>query len=197
MKIFSKLYDQVMLWSQHANAPYYLAGLSFSEAVFFPIPPDVMLAPMSLAKPQKAFRFATISTLASTAGAVLGYALGMFLLFVVMPYIIKFGYASAFQQTRYWFNDYGFWILLIAAFTPLPFKLFTIAAGSLHIALLPFVIGSLIGRGGRFYLVSGLMKCGGEKLQKWLRSSVDLLGWIVIILCLGIFFYYFYQKYNG
>lgn len=183
MKLFSHLYDKMMQWARHKHAPYYLAGISFSESSFFPIPPDFMLAPMSLARPDKAIWYATITTVTSVLGALLGYCIGMFFFDLVQPWIAKLGYADAYATVQHWFSVWGFWILFLAgSVSPVPFKLFTIAAGALHMALLPFVIGSFVGRGARFYLVSFLMRLGGAKMDQTLRRWVDYLGWIVLVL---------------
>ncbi len=183
MKLFSKLYLLVMRWSSHRHAPFYLAANSFAESVFWPIPPDVMLAPMSLANPPRAWFFALLTTLSSVLGALLGYALG-YLLFepLVWPAIEAFGYQSQFATVQAWFDQYGIWVVLIAAFTPIPYKLFTVTAGLLHMALLPFVLISLFGRGLRFFLVAGLMRWGGVRMEKQLFKYIDLLGWATVLL---------------
>lgn len=189
MKLFSRLYTRVMRWAKHRHAPYYLAGLSFTESSFFPIPPDVMLAPMSLAEPKRAWFYATITTFCSTLGALLGYLIGTFFLLAIHPLIVKFGYVQDFNLAQHWFDQWGFWVLFLAAFTPLPFKMFTIAAGAVHMPLLPFIIGSFIGRGSRFYLVSALMRWGGEPFERWLRTWIDIIGWgtlLIIIIALFI-----------
>src|SRR5690606_22523107 len=103
----------------HRHAPWYLGGLSFAESSFFPIPPDVMLAPMSLAQPRKAMRFALIATLTSVAGGVFGYFVGMFALELIAPWIQRAGYWEYYQLAQRWFEQWGFWIVLIAGFSPI------------------------------------------------------------------------------
>lgn len=182
MKVFSRLYDSVMGWARHPNAPRYLAANSFAESVFWPIPPDVMLAPMSLSQPNKAWRYASITTLFSVLGAAVGYLLG-YLLFepIAMPLIEAFHYERHLVTTKAWFAEYGIWVVLIAAFTPIPYKVFTITAGLLQMAILPFILISVLGRGLRFFLVAGLMKWGGAKMEAKLRQYVDWLGWLCIV----------------
>ena len=191
MKIFSKLYQLVMQWARHPHAPYYLAALSFAESSFFPIPPDVMLAPMSLAKPRSALWYAFLTTLTSTLGGVFGYVIGMFFFALIHPYLMRFGYWDIYLQIQHYFNEWGFWIIFIAGFSPLPYKLFTIAAGALHIALLPFIIASFIGRGSRFFLVSCLMMWGGEPMERLLHRYVDRIAWASLLLVvIGCLIYY-------
>ena len=144
MKIFSKLYARVMIWSRHRHAERYLAGLSFAESSFFPIPPDVMLAPMSLAKPAQAWRFAFVTTVASLLGGLFGYLLGYFAMGAVEPWITELGYQAKFLQAKQWFDEWGFWAIFIAGFSPIPYKIFTITAGVISMALLPFIILSFI-----------------------------------------------------
>ncbi|MFN2121786.1 MAG: YqaA family protein [Anaerolineales bacterium] len=183
MRIFSSLYDRVMVWSRHRHAPWYLAGLSFSESSFFPIPPDVMLAPMSMAKPRAAFRLAALTTAASVLGGLLGYLIGHFAFDLITPLVTEGGrYAKPFAAAEAWFEKWGVWAVLIAGFSPIPYKVFTISAGVLHMALIPFLIASAVGRGGRFFLVSALMAWGGERMESGLRTYVDRVGWIMVLL---------------
>lgn len=181
MRIFGALYDRCLRWAGHRHAPTYLAGLSAAESVVFPIPPDVMLAPMTLARPHRWWRFALLCTLASVAGGLLGYALGSLALDAVWPWIERSGRAEAFHEVQALFTRYGFWIVFVAGFTPIPYKVFTIASGAAGIGLIPFTLGSLVGRGGRFFLVAGLVAFGGERLERLIRRYVEWLGWIVAI----------------
>ncbi len=173
----------MMQWARHRHAPYYLALVSFSESSFFPIPPDFMLAPMALARPDRAWRYATLTTVTSVLGALFGYAIGMFFFNFIKPIMVDLGYMQSYEQVQIWFMAWGFWILFLAgSVSPIPFKFFTIAAGTLHMALLPFIIGSFFGRGARFYLVSGLMRWGGERMEEGLRRCIDWLGWVLIVI---------------
>lgn len=186
MKIFSALYGWMMVWSRHRHAPYYLFGLSFAESSVFPIPPDVMLAPMALARPQQAMFYALITTIASVLGGIFGYLIGMFCFAFVHPWIIQLGYEPTFMQIDLWFKVWGFWIIFIAGFSPIPYKLFTIAAGVMGMALIPFMLASFVGRGGRFFLVSGLMLWGGARMEQALKLYIDRLGWgLLVVLVLA------------
>ncbi len=183
MKIFSSLYDRVMTWSKQPNAPWYLGILSFAESSFFPIPPDVMLAPMSLAKPSKAWHFALITTITSALGGLLGYAIGIFAFDAIAPYLQESErYWAGYQKAELWFQEWGVWAVFLAGFSPIPYKVFTIAAGALAMPLLPFTIASFIGRGARFFMVAGLMKWGGDKMEAQLRQYVDRIGWATVII---------------
>lgn len=185
--LFGRLYDMVLGWAAHRRAPWLLGLLSFAESSFFPIPPDVMLAPMALARPQKAWLLATITTLTSVAGGLFGYLLGYFALELVLPLLERLGYMEHYHLARAWFERRGFWIVLIAGFSPIPYKLFTIAAGAAALNPLLFVIASLIGRGGRFYLVAGLLAWGGPRLEPWLRIYIERIGWATVaLLAVGI-----------
>lgn len=185
--LFGRLYDMVLGWAAHRRAPWLLGLLSFAESSFFPIPPDVMLAPMALARPQKAWLLATITTLTSVAGGLFGYLLGYFALELVLPLLERLGYMEHYHLARAWFERRGFWIVLIAGFSPIPYKLFTIAAGAAALNPLLFVIASLIGRGGRFYLVAGLLAWGGPRLEPWLLTYIERIGWATVaLLAVGI-----------
>ncbi len=182
MNIFSPLYDLAMRWARHRHAPWYLGGLSFAESSFFPIPPDVMLAPMSLANPARAWWFAALTTVTSVAGGLFGYLIGVFAFDLVEPLIHEMGYWGKYEQARAWFGEWGFWAIFLAGFSPIPYKVFTITAGVISMALAPFVIASFIGRGARFFLVAALMAWGGERMEKTLRRYIDRIGWILVLL---------------
>lgn len=188
MKLFSPLFDRVMRWSAHRHAPSYLAGLSFAESSFFPIPPDVMLAPMALARPERAWHFALLTTIASTLGGMAGYLIGMFAFEMIEPLLHSAGYWEKYLQTRDWFAEWGIWVVFIAGFSPIPYKVFTITAGVISMAFLPFVIASAIGRGARFFMVAGLMKWGGPAMEQTLRQYIDRLGWLVILAVVVAYF---------
>jgi len=184
VKIFSPLYERAMRWARHRHAPWYLGGLSFAESSFFPIPPDVMLAPMSLAQPARAGWFALLTTLSSVAGGVLGYVIGMFAFDLIEPLLRESAYWDKYLLAQAWFGRWGFWAVFLAGFSPIPYKIFTIAAGAAAMALGPFVLASLVGRGARFFMVAGLMAWGGPRMEAALRRSVDRIGWITVALTL-------------
>jgi membrane protein YqaA with SNARE-associated domain len=185
VKIFSPLYDRALRWSRHPHAERYLAGISFTESSFFPIPPDVLLAPMTLAQPKRWWGFAALTTVASVLGGLLGYVFGYAAIEAVEPLLHRVGYWEHFQTAHAWFEHYGFWAILAAGFTPIPYKVFTIAAGAAHMGLLPFTLGSLVGRGARFMLVAGLVRWGGAPIEQHIRRYIDGIGWATLV-ALGI-----------
>lgn len=175
-----------MVWSRHPKAVWYLSGLSFAESSFFPIPPDVVLAPMSLAKPHKAMWFALYATIGSVLGGVLGYLIGSVAFDVIEPWLIELNYMSKFETVELWFEEWGVWAVFLAGFSPIPYKLFTISAGVMHMAIVPFILASLIGRGARFFLVAGLVAWGGDRLEGALSKHVERIGWAVTVLLIVV-----------
>ncbi|MEL7185226.1 MAG: YqaA family protein [Pseudomonadota bacterium] len=182
MTLFRPIYDRVLEWSRHRHAEYYLGGVSFAESSFFPIPVDVMLAPMVLAQREKWIRYASIATLFSVLGGLAGYWIGYALFDAIEPWLRESRYWDDFETSRRWFDDYGIWVVFIAGFSPLPYKVFTIAAGVATLNLPAFFIGSMVGRASRFFLVSGLVRAGGQKLEDNLQTHVERIGWAVVVL---------------
>ncbi|PLY12176.1 MAG: hypothetical protein C0631_17460 [Sedimenticola sp.] len=193
MRLFSALYERVMIWSRHPHAPRYLAGLSFAESSFFPIPPDVMLAPMTLANPKRAWYFALLTTLASVVGGVLGFYIGVFAFEMIEPLLHDAGYYPKYLQAKGWFEEWGFWAIFVAGFSPIPYKVFTITAGVISMSLLPFVLASFVGRGARFFLVAALMAWGGERMEAGLKKYIDRIGWLVVLFLVGFILVYSYR----
>ena len=184
MKIFGTMYDKTMQWSKHRFATFWLAFVSFIEAIFFPIPPDVMLIPMSMSKPKSAIRLAFYTALSSAAGGVIGYALGYYAFDFIQQYIIDWGYQSSWEKAISWFEQWGILVVFVAGFSPIPYKVFTIAAGVMQMAFLPFVVTAFISRFMRFLLVAKLAAWGGEKFAAKLRQSIEIIGWSVVVLAI-------------
>ncbi len=180
MRLFTPLYDRVMSWSRHRHAHRYLAAMSFAESSFFPVPPDVMLAPMTLARPDHGWRLAFLTTIASVVGGLAGYAIGWFSLDAVEPVLRSAGYWEDYLRATAWFGQWGFWAVLLAGFSPIPYKIFTIAAGALHTVLPVFIVASFLGRGARFFLVAGLLVWGGERMERQLKRHIDTIGWVTV-----------------
>ncbi len=174
-------------WAAHKHAPYYLAGVSFVEASVFPIPPDIMLAPMVLAKPYQWLRLSCLTAFFSIAGGILGYFIGMFAFESIGTGIIDFfSLQQGYEKVVFLFDKWGLGMVLLAGLTPIPYKLFTIAAGASSMPMLPFVVGSFIGRVSRFVIVAALVKKLGPSVEKKLLKNLDILGWwLVGILILG------------
>ena len=188
--MFTSLYDRCMQWARHRHAAWYLSGLSFAESSFFPIPPDVMLAPMSMAQPDRAWRYAALTTLFSVLGGLLGYLIGYYAFDLIQPWLQESHYWSKYLVAREWFEEWGFWAILVAGFSPIPYKVFTIAAGTLAMSLPVFIIGSILGRGGRFFLVAALMAWGGPAMEAKLRMYVERIGWAVVVAAVIAFLYF-------
>jgi membrane protein YqaA with SNARE-associated domain len=182
MRIFASLYDRVLEWSRHRYAERYLGVLSFAESSFFPVPVDVMLAPMCLADRKKAWRYASIATVFSVIGGVAGYAIGVVGFEMLEPWLAESHYWAAYETSREWFDHYGVWVIFVAGFSPIPYKVFTIAAGVAAINLPLFVVASVIGRGARFFLVASLIVWGGDRLETTLQKHVERIGWAVVAL---------------
>lgn len=184
MRPFQAMYDIVLGWSRHPRAERYLAALSASEAIFFPVPPDVMLAPMCLARPRQAWRYATWCTLASVGGAFIGYLLGDWAGETIRPWLEQSRYADSYHSVVESFTVYGVIYMVLAGFSPIPFKIFTVSAGLLSMPLLPFLLASAAARAARFFLVAGLIRVGGPQFAERLRQWVDGIGWSVLAIAL-------------
>jgi membrane protein YqaA with SNARE-associated domain len=182
MKMFSYLYHRMLIWSAHKYAEYYLAGVAFAESSFFPIPPDIMLMSMGLAKPENALRYASITTIFSVLGGCFGYLLGHFGIAIIEPFILSSSYALSYEHVRIWFAEWGIWIIFIAGFSPIPYKIFTVTAGIMHMQFIPFVFISILGRGARFFLVSTLLLIFGKRLEPHLRRWIDWIGWSIVLI---------------
>ncbi|WP_439239627.1 YqaA family protein [Lonepinella sp. BR2919] len=182
MNIFGAMYDKTMQWSRHRFAVFWLCLVSFIEAIFFPVPPDVMLIPMSMSKPKDALKLAFYTALASVMGGMIGYGLGYYAFDFVQGYIIKLGYQPYWDTAISWFEKWGILVVFVAGFSPIPYKIFTIAAGVMQMVFLPFVATAFISRLARFVLVAKLAAWGGEKFAAKLRKSIELIGWSVVVL---------------
>ena len=186
MRIFGPLYERVIGWARHPHAVRYLGGLSFAESSFFPIPPDVMLAPMCLADRERAWWFAAITTVTSLLGGIFGYAIGYFSFELVEPWLHDMGYWDAYLRGKEWFDRWGVWAVFVAGFSPIPYKIFTISAGVAVLSFPGFVIASLVGRGARFFLVAGLIVAGGQRMEEMIPKYVERIGWAVVVLVVAI-----------
>jgi len=197
MKLFQPLYEKAIVWSRHPRAPLILTVLSFFEAFIFPIAPEVMLAPMCLAQPKRGFRFAGLSLLGSVFGMFVGYSIGHYAIDLAMPWLIDLGYGPQFESIKREAIEHGFWMLLIAGFTPVPFKIATIAAGAVGMPLLPFFAGGVIGRGKRVFLVAGAIRLGGEKAEASLRRNVEPIGWFALLVLVGLVAWLYFRHHGA
>ncbi|OYX31913.1 MAG: cytochrome B [Caulobacterales bacterium 32-69-10] len=174
-----RLYDRLMALAASPRAPLWLALVSFAESSFFPAPPDLMLGPMVLAKPEHAWRNAAICTAASVAGGVLGYAIGYFLQPVGLWLLALMGHAEGLATFQSWFADWGLWVILIKGLTPIPYKLVTIASGLAEFNFAVFVAASVLTRGCRFFLVAALLKFFGPPIQAFVEKRLTLVTSLV------------------
>ena len=178
--IFKGLYDWTMRCAAHPHAERYLVGVSIIESIFFPVPTALMVAPMAVARPDHAVRIALIATVTSVLGGLFGYALGYYAIAAVEPVIESAGYWDKYMTAQDWFSRWGFWAVVVAGFSPIPFKLFTISAGALSMSIPPFLLAALIGRAGHFFLVSLSMAWAGPRLEPVVRKYIEWLGWATV-----------------
>ena len=201
MRLFRPLYEFALRWAAHPRAEWYLAGLSFVEAFIFPIAPEVMLAPMTLAKPARWARYAAISLFFSLLGSFVGYALGHFAFHALRPLLADIGWLPTLDdlvnQLRGELGENpwkAFWMLVIAGFVPIPLKIFTWASGIVSLPLPAFVAGMLIGRGKRVFLVCGVIRLGGQRMEQTVHRWVEWIGWGVLALIVFLVIYFRYLR---
>jgi membrane protein YqaA with SNARE-associated domain len=183
-----RLYDWTMSLAATRHAERALAGVSFIESSFFPIPPDVLLIPMVLSDRSKWIRYAVICTIASVLGALLGYAIGAFLFDVIGQPILKlYNAEQSFAKIQDWYDAWGGWGVLFAAITPFPYKVLTIFSGFTGLDLLTFVAVSVLGRGFRFFLVTWLLNRFGAPIRSFIEKNLGLLFTLFMVLLVGGF----------
>jgi membrane protein YqaA with SNARE-associated domain len=183
--MFRQLYEWTMRLAGTRQAPATLAAVSFAESSFFPIPPDVMLAPMVLARPDRAFVYAGICTAASVVGGLLGYAIGVYLAPVGQAILNIFGHPEGKAEFQHWFDQWGLWVILIKGATPIPYKLVTITAGFARFDLFTFVWASILTRGFRFFMVAAILKYFGPALLKEFERRINLYGILGVLILVG------------
>ena len=181
-----------MSWAEHKHRERYLVGVSVFESFVFPLPTALLMIPMVIATPDKWLRLATITTIMSVLGALVGYFLGYAAISMIEPWVIKMGWWDQLLLAKDEFAIYGVWAVTLGAVTPAPFKLFTITAGILSMSLLPFFMAALLGRALHFYLIAGLMAWAGPKMEPVVRKYIEWLGWGLIFIAL---FAYAYHKF--
>jgi len=185
--MFRKMYEWVMRLAGSRHAPASLAAISFAESSFFPIPPDVMLAPMVLARREKAFLYAGICTIASVFGGLLGYAIGVWLEPLGQTILRVFGHPEGQAEFQKWFDQWGLWVILIKGATPIPYKLVTITAGLARFDLFTFVWASILTRGVRFFAVAAILKYAGPAMLHEFERRLNLYSVLLLILLVGGF----------
>ena len=197
MKIVRRLYDWVLSWARTPYGAPALGILAFAEASFFPVPPDVLLMALALAMPWKSYRFALIASLGSVAGGILGYMIGWGLWGTVGPYFYQYvpGVTVAgFDQVGILFDRYDFWIVFAAGFTPIPYKIFTIAAGVFNVNFPVFMLASLVGRSLRFFTVAALFYYFGKPARRFIEKYFNLLSILLLIVLIGVILLFKYYS---
>jgi len=197
MRYLRKLYDWVLYWAETPYGAAVLFILAFAESSFFPIPPDALLIALVLGSQKKAFKFALICTVGSISGAVLGYLIGHYLWWTPnneFSSLATFFFSNfpgftqeIFFRVQELYNQYNFWIVFTAGFTPLPYKVFTVSAGAFNVNFPLFMIASIIGRGARFFLVSALIWKFGPPIKSFIDKYFNLLAIVFTILLIGGF----------
>ncbi|MBS9475884.1 YqaA family protein [Ancylobacter radicis] len=183
-----RLYQWVIKLAERPSAPWALAGVSFSESSFFPVPPDVMLVPMCLARPKLAWFYASICTLASVIGGLVGYAIGSLLYDSVGLFLIQlYGYGDKVDAFSQAYQRYGHWIILIKGLTPIPYKVVTITSGFAHYSLFWFFVLSVITRGLRFFMVAGLLYWVGPTARTFIEERLGLVTAALALAIVGGF----------
>jgi len=189
MRVFTRPYEMMMSWIGKRGAEKYLYGLTFCESVFFPVPTDVMLAPMCALNPPRTARLVILTTVFSALGGVFGYVIGLFLFDQIEPWLRGTAYWDEYGEAVELFGEWGIWIIFIAALTPIPYKLFTISAGVLGQNLLLFVLATLVGRGMRFGIVGYSMKWFGPALSGHIEKRIEIIGWVLVALLAAAILY--------
>lgn len=204
MKIFAPMYARAIAWSRHPRAPAFLTGLSFVEAIIFPVPPEVMLAPMSLAQPKRALWFATLSLIGSIAGAVVGYLLGHYAFELMRPLFEWLGMMHGIEsgidtiKTRMAESPWAvFWLLVAGGFAPIPMKVFTWASGVVGVPWVPYLAAMAIGRGKRVFLVAIAIRLGGERAERALHRYIEPIGWAAMAVLLVAISYLVFKAKGG
>ena len=204
MKLFKPLYEKALQWSVHPRAEPLLAGLSFVEAIIFPVMPEVMLGPMVLARPRRWARLASISLVFSVIGALVGYALGHYAFAWARPLFESLGWMERIDRQVAELSEIAahspwaaFWILVAAGFLPIPLKIFTWASGIVGVPLVPFLASMFVGRGKRLYLVAGAIKLGGARAEAALHRWIEPVGWAATLLLLAVLAYFGYRAWAG
>ena len=186
MNILRSLYNWTLNKAGHKNASWFLSIISFTESSFFPIPPDILLIPMVLAKRSKAWIYALACTLSSVGGGIFGYIIGYFFYATLGILIVQtYGLSESFNSFEQYYNDYGILIILGAGFTPFPFKFITIASGVFKLNIIHFILVATFARGLRFYLIAFLLYFFGNPIKELIDKYFNLLASLFFILLLG------------
>ena len=194
-----RFYDWMIRASESRSAPWVLGFLSFAESSFFPMPPDIMLIPMSVAQPKKAWLYASICTVTSVVGGILGYMIGWLLYDTVGTWLVNlYGYQHGVEQFRCLYAENGAWIILIKGLTPIPYKIVTITSGFAGYSLFWFVVFSAITRGGRFFVLAGILNYFGAPLRNFIEKHLTpvVIGLAVFLVAGVLASHYIFPESN-
>ena len=187
-RMVKAVYDWMLDLASRPNAMLFLAVVAFVESSFFPIPPDIMLIPMVLAMPGKAWKIAGVATVSSVLGGYFGYAIGVFFFdLIARPILSFYGYMHEFDVFKDYYHQWGAWIVFGAGITPFPYKVITIASGVVRLDLVTFTVASVIARGMRFYLVAWLLKKYGAPMKVFIEKNLGILSVLFLVLLIGGF----------
>jgi membrane protein YqaA with SNARE-associated domain len=179
--VLQRLYDWTINLASRPYATWALAGVSFAESSFFPVPPDALLVPMCLARRDRCWTFGCVCTIASVIGGMLGYAIGYYLMATLGAWIVSaYGLGDKIEVFQAAYREWGLWIILIKGLTPIPYKLVTIASGAAHFNFLVFVLASIATRGTRFLLVAGLLRRYGARMRGFIERRLNLVTWLFL-----------------
>lgn len=199
MKLFKPLYEKALVWAKHPLAERYLMGISFVEAFIFPLMPEIMLAPMTLAKPERWARYASLSLLFSTLGSVIGYLMGHYGFELLRPLLDDLGWLPAIDGYVAKLRGLGgwevFWLLVGGGFLPIPMKIIAWSSGIVGVPMWAFLAAMIVGRGKRVYLLCGAIRLGGEKAEQTVHKWVEWIGWgLLALVVLAVVYFKFLHR---
>ncbi len=191
--LFPRSYDAIMLWAKSKYAVSILSTVSFVESFIFPIPPDLLLIPLSISNPRKAYYFAMLTTIFSVLGGVIGYLIGIYFADLFLSTLGWMFDEKSVETTTEWMAEWGVMVVLISGFSPIPYKIFTVASGVTGLTFIPFLIASFLGRGMRFFLIGFIISKGGDNLEKKLRKYSEIIGWTGLSIFSAYVFFSFME----
>ena len=191
--LFPRSYDAVMSWAKSKRAVSILSTVSFVESFIFPIPPDFLLIPLSISNPKKAYFFSMLTTIFSVLGGVIGYLIGIYFADLFLSTLGWMFDEKSVETTTEWMAEWGVMVVLISGFSPIPYKIFTVASGVTGLSFIPFLIASFLGRGMRFFLIGFVISKGGDNLEKKLRKYSEIIGWTGLSIFSAYVFFSFME----
>jgi membrane protein YqaA with SNARE-associated domain len=196
LKLFKPLYEKALAWAKHPLAERYLMGISFVEAFIFPLMPEIMLAPMTLAKPERWARYASLSLLFSTLGSIIGYLMGHYGFELLRPLLDDLGWLPAIDGYVAKLRGLGgwevFWLLVGGGFLPIPMKIIAWSSGIVGVPIWAFLVAMIVGRGKRVYLLCGAIRLGGEKAEQTVHKWIEWIGWgLLALVILAVVYFKF------